>query len=157
MTTTAARRKGGENLPLEGLRVFDLTRVIAGPFCTMMLADMGADVIKIEEPKHGDELRWVGRYKGRKQHDEDYFYASNRSKRSVALDLKDERQRKIALALIEKSDVLVENFSPGVTDRLGRPALVAFVIAGIAAWIGATLALSSGDVAQPSLMSHCTM
>jgi len=119
VTTTAARRKGGENLPLEGLRVFDLTRVIAGPFCTMMLADMGADVIKIEEPKHGDELRWVGRYKGRKQHDEDYFYASNRSKRSVALDLKDERQRKIALALIEKSDVLVENFSPGVTDRLG--------------------------------------
>ncbi len=116
---SVARQKGGENLPLEGLRVFDLTRVIAGPFCSMMLADMGADVIKIEEPKHGDELRWVGRYKGRRQEDEDYFYASNRSKRSVALDLKDARQRAVALALIAKSDVLVENFAPGVTDRLG--------------------------------------
>lgn len=111
--------KSGENLPLEGVRVFDLTRVIAGPFCTMMLADLGAEVIKIEEPMHGDELRWVGRYKGRDQHDEDYFYASNRTKSSVALNLKDERQREAALALIEKSDVLVENFSPGVVDRLG--------------------------------------
>lgn len=111
--------KSSENLPLEGVRVFDLTRVIAGPFCTMMLADLGAEVIKIEEPKHGDELRWVGRYKGRDQRDEDYFYASNRTKSSVALNLKDERQREVALALIEKSDVLVENFSPGVVDRLG--------------------------------------
>jgi hypothetical protein len=70
--------------PLDGIRVLDLTRVIAGPFCTMMLADMGADVVKLEEPQHGDELRWVGRYPGRAQHDEDYFNASNRSKRSIA-------------------------------------------------------------------------
>lgn len=109
----------GENLPLQGVRVFDLTRVIAGPFCSMMLADLGADVIKIEEPKHGDELRWVGRYKGRAQHDEDYFYASNRSKRSVALDLKNKTHLEAARALIEKSDILIENFSPGVMDRLG--------------------------------------
>lgn len=109
----------GENLPLQGVRVFDLTRVIAGPFCSMMLADLGADVIKIEEPKHGDELRWVGRYKGRAQHDEDYFYASNRSKRSVALDLKNPAHLEVARELIEKSDILVENFSPGVMDRLG--------------------------------------
>ena len=109
----------GENLPLQGVRVFDLTRVIAGPFCSMMLADLGADVIKIEEPKHGDELRWVGRYKGRAQHDEDYFYASNRSKRSVALDLKNPAHFAVARELIQKSDILVENFSPGVMDRLG--------------------------------------
>lgn len=109
----------GENLPLQGVKVFDLTRVIAGPFCSMMLADLGADVIKIEEPKHGDELRWVGRYKGRAQHDEDYFYASNRSKRSVALDLKNPSHFEVAKELIQKSDILVENFSPGVMDRLG--------------------------------------
>ena len=109
----------GENLPLQGVKVFDLTRVIAGPFCSMMLADLGADVIKIEEPKHGDELRWVGRYKGRAQHDEDYFYASNRSKRSVALDLKNPAHFAVAKELIQKSDILVENFSPGVMDRLG--------------------------------------
>lgn len=118
-SASAIRKNTDKNLPLEGVRVFDLTRVIAGPFCTMMLADLGAEVIKIEEPRHGDELRWVGRYKGRDQRDEDYFYASNRSKRSVALNLKDERQLAVAMALIEKSDVLVENFSPGVTARLG--------------------------------------
>lgn len=109
----------GDNLPLQGVKVFDLTRVIAGPFCSMMLADLGADVIKIEEPKHGDELRWVGRYKGRAQHDEDYFYASNRSKRSVALDLKNPSHFAVAKELIQKSDILVENFSPGVMERLG--------------------------------------
>lgn len=109
----------GDNLPLQGVKVFDLTRVIAGPFCSMMLADLGADVIKIEEPKHGDELRWVGRYKGRAQHDEDYFYASNRSKRSVALDLKNPAHLDVAKELIQKSDILVENFSPGVMSRLG--------------------------------------
>lgn len=115
----AKTRVLGENLPLQGVRVFDLTRVIAGPFCSMMLADLGADVIKIEEPQHGDELRWVGRYKGRAQHDEDYFYASNRSKRSVALDLKSPAHLAVAKELIEKSDILVENFSPGVMERLG--------------------------------------
>jgi len=114
-----AARSLGSNLPLEGIRVFDITRVIAGPYCSMLLADLGADVIKIEEPRHGDELRWVGRYKGRAPHDEDYFYASNRSKRSVGLNLKDSRHRAIAFDLIACSDILVENFSPGVMDRLG--------------------------------------
>lgn len=114
-----AARSLGSNLPLEGVRVFDLTRVIAGPYCSMMLADLGADVIKVEEPCHGDELRWVGRYKGRAPHDEDYFYASNRSKRSVGLNLKDPQHRAVALDLVARSDILVENFSPGVMDRLG--------------------------------------
>jgi formyl-CoA transferase/CoA:oxalate CoA-transferase len=105
--------------PLAGIRVLDLTRVIAGPFCTMMLADLGADVVKLEEPEHGDELRWVGRYKGRAPHDQDYFYASNRSKRGIALNLKDEGDRAIAQRLADATDVIVENFSPGVAARLG--------------------------------------
>lgn len=104
--------------PLAGIRVLDLTRVIAGPFCTMMLADLGADVVKLEEPEHGDELRWVGRYKGRGPDDQDYFYASNRSKRGIALNLKDEGDRAIAQRLADAADVIVENFSPGVAARL---------------------------------------
>ncbi|MGH8616051.1 MAG: CaiB/BaiF CoA transferase family protein [Burkholderiales bacterium] len=110
---TAPRR------PLAGVRVVDLTRVIAGPYCTLMLADMGAEVAKIEEPLHGDELRWVGRYQGRAQHDEDYFYASNRNKRSVCLNLKDPEERAIARQLATVADVVVENFSPGVAERIG--------------------------------------
>lgn len=105
--------------PLSGIKVLDLTRVIAGPYCTMMLADMGADVAKIEEPQRGDELRWVGRYRGRSSRDEDYFNASNRSKRSVALNLKDARDRGIAVEMARAADVVVENFSPGVAERLG--------------------------------------
>jgi crotonobetainyl-CoA:carnitine CoA-transferase CaiB-like acyl-CoA transferase len=105
--------------PLQGIRVLDLTRVIAGPYCTMMLADMGADVVKLEEPRHGDELRWLGRYPGRAAHDEDYFYASNRSKRGIALDLKDPADHATATALAEVADVVVENFAPGVATRLG--------------------------------------
>jgi formyl-CoA transferase/CoA:oxalate CoA-transferase len=105
--------------PLKGIRVLDLTRVIAGPFCTMMLADMGADVVKLEEPERGDELRWVGRYPGRADHDEDYFNASNRSKRGIALNLKSDDDRAIAQQLADKADVVVENFSPGVAARLG--------------------------------------
>ena len=105
--------------PLAGVRVVDLTRVIAGPYCTLMLADMGAEVAKIEEPLHGDELRWVGRYQGRAPHDEDYFYASNRNKRSVGLNLKDPEERAIAQQLAKVAHVVVENFSPGVAARLG--------------------------------------
>ncbi len=105
--------------PLAGVRVLDLTRVIAGPYCTLMLADMGADVVKLEEPLHGDELRWVGRYRGRAEHDEDYFYASNRSKRSLGLNLKDPEERRIAQTLADAADVVVENFTPGVAERIG--------------------------------------
>lgn len=101
-----------------GVRVLDLTRVISGPYATMMLADMGADVVKIEEPTKGDEMRWI-RYHGRAAHDEDYFNACNRSKRSVALNLKAAEDQAIAQKLAAKADVLIENFSPGVADRLG--------------------------------------
>tara|TARA_R110002124_G_scaffold104370_13_gene254373 strand:+ start:27140 stop:28222 length:1083 start_codon:yes stop_codon:yes gene_type:complete len=82
-----------------------------------MLADMGADVVKIERPDGGDDLRTVGRYKGREDH-EDYFNANNRSKRSITLDLKREADRKIGWALAKKADIVVENFAPGTAARL---------------------------------------
>ena len=110
--------ESGRNLPLAGVRVLDLTQVVAGPYCTMMLADMGAEIVKIERPGHGDDLRRTVPYKGREGH-EDYFNALNRSKKSVALDLKNARQRDIALGLVERADVMVENFSPGTVARLG--------------------------------------
>ena len=117
--TRSSRGAQSEAAPLAGIRVLDLTRVIAGPFCSLMLAEMGADVVKLEEPEHGDELRWVGRYPGRAQHDEDYFNASNHSKRSIGLNLKNGEDHTIAQQLADKADVLVENFSPGVAARLG--------------------------------------
>lgn len=103
---------------LAGVRVLDFTRVISGPFATMMLADMGADVVKVEEPQHGDEMRHIV-YEGRASHDHDYFNANNRSKRSIALNLKDPAHVAIAHELAAKADIAIENFSPGVADRLG--------------------------------------
>src|SRR5215213_2669396 len=105
-------------LPLSGIRVIDLTQVVAGPYCTLMLADMGAEVVKIERPGHGDDLRRTMPYAGREGH-EDYFNALNRSKKSVALNLQDKAHQTLALRLIEHADVLVENFAPGTTARLG--------------------------------------
>ena len=105
-------------VPLEGTRVLDLTQVVAGPYCTLMLADMGAEVVKIERPGHGDDLRRTVPYKGREGH-EDYFNALNRSKKSVALDLKNETHRAVARRLAARADVMVENFAPGTAHRLG--------------------------------------
>ena len=102
--------------PLDGIRVIDLTRVLAGPFCTMMLGDMGAEVIKIEEPTHGDESRgWapiVGEWSS-------YFLGVNRNKKSVALDLKCSEHAEALRSLIRNADVLVENFKPGSLAQLG--------------------------------------
>lgn len=104
--------------PLSGMRVLDLTRVISGPYATMMLADMGADIVKIEEPLRGDEMRWI-KYRGRAAHDEDYFNTINRSKRSIALNMKDSGDRQVARDLAARADVVIENYAPGVADRLG--------------------------------------
>ena len=106
--------------PLAGIRVIDLrTEVVAGAACTLMLADMGAEVVKIERPgRHGDDLRRTMPYSGREGH-EDYFNALNRSKKSVALNLKDPRDQAMALHLAGRADVLVENFAPGTAQRLG--------------------------------------
>lgn len=103
---------------LSNLRVLDLTRVVAGPYATTMLADMGADVVKVEEPMHGDELRWI-KYKGRGAEHQDYFNASNRSKRSITLNFKNPDEHAIGQDLAKRADVLVENFAPGVAERLG--------------------------------------
>jgi crotonobetainyl-CoA:carnitine CoA-transferase CaiB-like acyl-CoA transferase len=98
------------------VRVLDLTRVLAGPFSTMMLGDMGADVIKVEEPGKGDDTRSWPPFVGGEA---TYFMAVNRSKRSITLNLKAPAGRDILSRLIAKSDVIVENFRPGTMARLG--------------------------------------
>jgi crotonobetainyl-CoA:carnitine CoA-transferase CaiB-like acyl-CoA transferase len=102
---------------LEGLMVADFSRVLAGPLCTMVLGDLGADVVKVERPFGGDETRaWGPPFVG---DDAAYFLALNRNKRSVALDLSTADGAGAALALARRSDVLVENFRPGLMERFG--------------------------------------
>nr|WP_239333656.1 CoA transferase [Frankia sp. CiP3] len=102
--------------PMDGLLVVDLTRVLAGPFATLMLADLGARVIKVERPGHGDDSRSYGPFMDDRSL---YFARVNRGKQSVALDLKDADDHAALLSIIDRADVLVENFRPGVMDRLG--------------------------------------
>jgi CoA:oxalate CoA-transferase len=105
-----------EIVPLSGIRVVDLTRILAGPFCTMILADMGAEVIKIEAPGAGDPLRAQGVIKDGLSW---YFAAFNRNKRSLTLNLRSEEGKAVLARLIAGSDVLVENFRPGVMAQMG--------------------------------------
>jgi crotonobetainyl-CoA:carnitine CoA-transferase CaiB-like acyl-CoA transferase len=102
--------------PLEGLRVLDLTRVLAGPYATMTLGDLGAEVIKVERPGEGDETRHVEPLKEGESH---YFIAVNRNKLGMAIDMKQPAGREILVDLARHSDVLIENFRPGVAQRLG--------------------------------------
>jgi crotonobetainyl-CoA:carnitine CoA-transferase CaiB-like acyl-CoA transferase len=104
---------------LDGIRVLDLTRALAGPYCTLMLGDHGADIIKVEMPGTGDETReWAPpSIKGVSA----YYLAINRNKRSVTIDLKNSDGKRVLERLIEKCDVVVENFSPGTLGRLGFP------------------------------------
>ncbi len=101
---------------LGGIRVLDLTRVMSGPFCTSMLADLGAEVIKIEMPESGDEGRSFGPFV---DGESSYFMLLNRNKKSVTVNMKSEEGRALVRALIPKCDVLIENFRPGVMARLG--------------------------------------
>ncbi len=101
---------------LTGIRVLDLSRLLPGPFLTMVLADMGADVVKVEDPKLGDYLRAFPPAKGGMS---GRFLAVNRGKRSIALDLKDAAAKATFLAMVEKADVVVESFRPGVMAKLG--------------------------------------
>ena len=103
-------------MPLTGIKILDMTRVVSGPFCTMMLADFGADVIKIEA-HGGDPTRVTGITKPGMENP--YFVNLNRNKRSMVLNLKTEKGKEIILKLAKWADVLVENFRPGVMDRLG--------------------------------------
>jgi formyl-CoA transferase len=104
-------------LPLDGVRVVDLTRVLAGPYCTMMLADMGADVIKVEIPGRGDDSRaWGPPWAGTESA---YYLSANRNKRSITLNFRTEGGRRVLLDLVRRADVFIENFIPGSLDRLG--------------------------------------
>jgi len=103
--------------PLTGITVVDLSRILAGPYCTMALADAGADVVKIEEPGRGDDTRgWGPPFV---EGESTYFLSVNRGKRSLTLNLKHEDGRRILRQLLDGADVLVENFRPGTLDRLG--------------------------------------
>ncbi len=109
------------NPALDGLKVLDVSRVLAGPYCSMILADLGADVIKVERPPGGDDTRaWGPPYLGDPSQGLSAYYLSvNRGKRSVCVDLKSQAGRDLFLAMVGKADVLIENFAPGVADRLG--------------------------------------
>lgn len=103
-------------LPLEGLRVLDLSRLLPGPYCTLLLADLGAEVVKVEDPSGGDYIRHMPPMAGEQS---GLFHALNRNKRSIALDLKSEAGSHAFKRLVETWDVVVESFRPGVMDRLG--------------------------------------
>ena len=103
--------------PLSGIRVVDLTRILAGPYCTQALADAGADVVKVEEPGKGDDTRgWGPPFV---EGESCYFLSVNRGKRGLSLNLKEPDGREILWQLVERADVLVENFRPGALDRMG--------------------------------------
>ncbi len=102
--------------PLSGILVIDLSRILAGPYCTLLMAEMGARVIKVEPPKGGDDARAYGPFVNGKS---TYFASVNRGKESIALDLKADGDRKIFEKLLEKADVVVENFRPGTMEKLG--------------------------------------
>jgi crotonobetainyl-CoA:carnitine CoA-transferase CaiB-like acyl-CoA transferase len=109
-----AQRSAG---PLAGVRVLDLSRILSGPFATMVFADLGAEVIKLENPRTGDDTRqWAPPYQGDQSA---YFLSVNRNKRGVAVDLKTEQGLDIALRLADRADIVVENFRPGTAGRLG--------------------------------------
>ena len=101
---------------LEGVRVLDLTRVLAGPYATMVLADLGAEVIKVELPGSGDESRGFGPFQNGESA---YFTSVNRGKKSVTIDMRHERGSDLVQRLAGSCDVLVENFRPGSMDRFG--------------------------------------
>ncbi len=109
------------SLPLEGVRVLDLSRLLPGGFCSLLLADFGADVLKVEDTGMGDYIRWSPPYvEGAEDSAKSALFLSlNRNKRSIRLDLKNERGREALLALVRQHDVVLESFRPGVLDRLG--------------------------------------
>jgi CoA:oxalate CoA-transferase len=103
--------------PLSGIRVLDLTRALAGPYCTMMLGDMGAEVIKVESPDGGDDSRtWAPPYIGQESA---YYLSCNRNKKSITLNLRSETAKRVLTDLIKASDIVVENFRPGVMKKMG--------------------------------------
>lgn len=102
--------------PLANIRVLDLTRVLAGPYCTMLLSDLGAEIIKLEIPKTGDDSRAFGPFIGSRSL---YFLSINRGKKSVSLNLKHPEGKQIFLDLVKQADIVVENYRPGTMEKLG--------------------------------------
>ncbi|MBV8120606.1 MAG: CoA transferase [Alphaproteobacteria bacterium] len=102
--------------PLSGITIIDLSRILAGPYCTLLMAELGARVIKVEPPQHGDDARHYGPFKNGKSA---YFSSVNRGKESIALDLKSPDGRRIFERLLDNADALVENFRPGTMEKLG--------------------------------------
>jgi len=138
---TAGAGRCDREPPLAGVRVLDLSRVLAGPYATMILGDLGAEVIKVERPHSGDDTReWGPPFVGPEgQQESTYFLSTNRNKRSVVLDIKDPEDRVLLERMLVWADVLVENFRPGVMDRLGlttealaniNPQLIVLTITG---------------------------
>src|SRR3954462_14307078 len=113
-TAASARRRPRVPKPLDGVRILDFTRLLPGAYATLLLADMGADVIKIEDPRGGDGMRTLPTSDGRP-----YFELLNRGKRSVTLDLRSPEARAIVDALAAQADVAVESFRPSTARRLG--------------------------------------
>lgn len=109
-------KKTSSNSALSGIRVLDLTRLLPGPYCSMMLADLGAEVIKVEEPGKGDYIR---DFAPKLKQDSAFFLAINRNKKSITLDLKKDRGKEIFFSLVKDADVVIEGFRPGVMDKLG--------------------------------------
>jgi crotonobetainyl-CoA:carnitine CoA-transferase CaiB-like acyl-CoA transferase len=107
------------SLPLEGIRVIDFTHVMSGPYCTQILGDLGAEVIKIERPEIGDQTRRMPPHFVGEQKMSAYFLSLNRNKKSLTLDLKSAEGKEIVYALVKKADVVVNNFVPGTMERLG--------------------------------------
>src|SRR6202166_3329524 len=102
--------------PLSGITVVDLSRILAGPYCTLLMAELGARIIKVEPPEKGDDARHYGPFLAGKS---SYFMSVNRGKESIALDLKNAADKRIFAKLLERADVLVENFRPGTMEKLG--------------------------------------
>ena len=115
------RRPGGSALPLEGLRILDLSRLLPGGFCSLLLADFGAEVIKVEDTGMGDYVRWAPPYYAGVEDSarSALFLSLNRGKRSIRIDLKSDAGNAVLLRLVRDADVLLESFRPGVLDRLG--------------------------------------
>jgi len=114
--TTVPREGRASRLPLEGVRILDLSRLLPGPYATMVLADLGADVVKIEDPRGGDPARWMPPLAGAQS---GHYHALNRNKRSATIDLRAPEGVAALRRLCRRSDVLVESFRPGVLERLG--------------------------------------
>lgn len=117
--TRSVHKSQSENFPLNGIRILDMTRIVAGPFCTMVLGDLGAEIIKIERPGTGDDSRKWGPPFIKDTKETCYTISLNRNKKSICVDFKSDEGKRLIYEMAKKSDVLVENYIPGKLDEFG--------------------------------------